>query len=492
VIADRDGAAAPLAHRVASPAAAPISTGRADRVPAAQKIGFGLGSFLDMWGHWLYQSMAFHVFNVFLGVAPGLISTVIFLKIAVDAVSDALFGWLSDNTRTRWGRRRPFILVGGVLAGIGLPLMFAVGRGWSEHEYFVFMLVSTCLYVPVMSCFNMPWSSLGAEMTPDYHERTRVMSVKNAIQKLPELAMFVAAQFTTLAYFNDASGKPDILLGAQVYTSLLGGVMVVVSVAIFLLTRERYYDSVVARGPQRVPFKDTLYRTLRNKPFRQMLGTMLAYNMATSMVGLLGYYATVYYVCGGNVVEATRWNSLMGMAGLVCGLAGIAFAARVARRWGKRHALQVTLVLGIFAFVGDWFFYNPALPWLQLLASGGVAFIGAGFWTIYGSAMADVIDDDELGSGQRREGSFAACGSWISKVGLALGNGASGWVLMFTGFDAKLPAQGEEALLLIRVFLSGIPICGLLVALYLVSRYVLTEQRMRDIRAELEARRGTV
>jgi GPH family glycoside/pentoside/hexuronide:cation symporter len=121
-----------------------------------------------------------------------------------------------------------------------------------------------------------------------------------------------------------------------------------------------------------------------------------------------------------------------------------------------------------------------------------VAFIGAGFWTIYGSAMADVIDDDELGSGQRREGSFAACGSWISKVGLALGNGASGWVLMFTGFDAKLPAQGEEALLLIRVFLSGIPICGLLVALYLVSRYVLTEQRMREIRAELEARRGTV
>ena len=135
----------------------------------------------------------------------------------------------------------------GVLSGIGLPLMFAVGRGWSDSEYFVFMLVSTCLYVPVMSCFNMPWSSLGAEMTPDYHERTRVMSVKNAIQKIPELAMFVAAQFTTLAIFNDASGKPDILRGAQVYTSILGAVMVLVSVAIFALTRERYYEAVVAR-----------------------------------------------------------------------------------------------------------------------------------------------------------------------------------------------------------------------------------------------------
>jgi GPH family glycoside/pentoside/hexuronide:cation symporter len=489
VIADADGASLTPRHAMAAPT---LQAAVADRVPTSQKIGFGLGSFLDMWGHWLYQSLAFHVFNVFLGVAPQLISMALGIKIFVDAVSDALFGWISDNTRTRWGRRRPFILVGGVLSGIGLPLMFAVGRGWSDTEYFLFILVSTCLYAPVMSCFAMPWNSLGAELTPGYHERTRVMSVKNAIQKIPELAMFVAAQFTTLAFFHDASGKPDILKGAQVYTAILGGLMVVVSILIFSLTRERYYDSVVARSTQRVPFKDTLYRTLKNRPFRLMLGTMLTYNMATAMVGLLGYYATVYYVCGSNVVEATKWNSLMGVAGLVCGLVGISFAGRVARAYGKRNALMTVLWLGIAAFVGDWFFYNPQLPWLQLLASGGVAFIGAGFWTIYGSAMADVIDHDELGTGQRREGSFAACGSWISKVGLALGNSASGWVLAFTGFDAKLPVQGEDAVLLIRVFLSGIPICGLLVALFIVKRYFLTEQRMHEIRTELEARRGTV
>ena len=493
MLADPEGAVAPLmpASAAAAPAA-PAPTPASDRVPLPQKVGFGLGSFLDMWGHWLYPSLAFHVFNVFLGVAPGLISTALGLKIFVDAVSDAMFGWLSDNTRTRWGRRRPYILVGGVLAGIGLPLLFAVGRGWSDSEYFVFMLVSTCLYVPVLSCFNMPWSSLGAEMTPDYHERTRVMSVKNAIQKLPELAMFVAAQFTTLAIFNDASGKPDILLGAQVYTAILGGIMVVVAVLIFSLTRERYYERVVARNHQRVPFKDTLYRTLKNRPFRQMLGTMMAYNLATAMVGLLGYYATVYYVCGGNLAEATKWNSMMGVAGMVCGLAGIPFAGWVAKRWGKRNALMTVLSLGIAAFIGDWFFYNPSLPVLQLFASGGVAFIGAGFWTIYGSAMADVIDHDELDSGQRREGSFAACGSWISKVGLALGNMISGWILQFTGFDAKLPVQDEQAIFLIRVLLSGVPICGLVVALVVVSRYFLTEQRVHEIRTQLEARRGTV
>src|SRR4051812_29825989 len=225
----------PVAAATAPPAV-PDLAARSDRVPTPQKLGYGLGAVIDMWGHWLYSSLAFHVYNVFLGMAPGLISTAQMIKILVDAGSDALFGWVSDNTRTRFGRRRPFILVGGVLAGIGLPLMFAVGRDWTQTQYFIFMLVSMVIYVPVMSCFNMPWVSLGSEMTPDYHERTTVMAIRNAIQKLPELSMFFAAQFTTLAIFNDATtGKPDILRGAQTYCAILGAIMVAVSIAIFLL-----------------------------------------------------------------------------------------------------------------------------------------------------------------------------------------------------------------------------------------------------------------
>ena len=93
-----------------------------------------------------HQSLVFHVFNVFLGVAPGLISTALMVRALVDAGSDAIFGWLSDNTRTR-GRRR-FILVGGILAGIGLPLMFAVGRDWTEGQYFAF----SCSFPPACTC----------------------------------------------------------------------------------------------------------------------------------------------------------------------------------------------------------------------------------------------------------------------------------------------------------------------------------------------------
>jgi len=473
-------------------AAANTPEAPADRVPMPQKVGYGLGSVLDMWGHWLYPSLAFQVYNIFLGMSPGLISTAQAIKIIVDAASDVLFGWVSDNTRTRFGRRRPYILVGGVLAGIGLPLMFAVGRGWTETEYFVYMLVSTLLYVPVMSCFNMPWVSLGSEMTPAYHERTSVMSIKNAIQKLPELGLFFAAQFTTLAVFRDASGKPDILRGAQVYCTALGVVMVVAAVLIFVLTRERYYEHLVARRQRKIPLADTLWRTLRFRPFRQMLFIALAYAVGTAMVSALGYYATVYYVCKGDVPLGAAWNFKMGVAGMAFGLAGIPFFNRVARHFGKPRGLCLVLVLAIAAFIGDWWFYDPEHPALQLLACGCVAFTGAGFWVLTGSIIADVVDADELETGARREGSFAACQSWITKVGIATGVFCSGWILQFTGFDVKLPVQSEHAILMMRILLTGIPVLGLVVALLIALRFPLTEGRMHDIRMRLEAQRGTV
>ena len=439
----------------------------------------------------------------------------LFLNRLFDAASDPLFGWLSDNTRSRFGRRRPYILVGSTLAGLGLPLLFFVKPGWSDMGYFWFMLASSAVFIPVMSCFYMPYQSLGAELTPDYHERTSVFSFRYTVQKIPEVAMMYAAQFTTLAVWTGASTisvfdrlkrlltsaaawrvavneKPNVLLGAQVYCAILGLLMVVAGVVVFALVRERYYDKL-AQKQERISITETLWKTLRCRPFRLELLMVLAQAIGLSMVGTLGYYDTVYYVCKGDIAMGAHWNFYMGIAGMVLGFLGIRVYASIAGRFGKIRAMMASLLTAIVVFVGTWWFYDPNLPWLQPLASGFIAFTGAGFWTLDGSIGADVMDYDELQTGKRREGAFSACKSWIVKVGMALGALASGEVLSRTGFDAKLgAAQTEHALFMIRFLLAFIPVIGLVVAAVALSRFSLTEAKMVEIRRQLEAKRGTV
>jgi glycoside/pentoside/hexuronide:cation symporter, GPH family len=486
----------------------------ADRVPIAQKVGYGLGSLHDMWGHWLYPTMAYPVFNIYLGVSPALVARALFMTRIFDAVSDPLFGWLSDNARTRYGRRRPFILVGSVLAGLCLPLLFLVGPGWAEWGYFEFMVASSALFMPLMSCFYMPYQSLGAELTPDYHERTSVFSYRFAMQKLPEVAMMYAAQFMTLTVWVGATShnvgsrvaqlltstsawraavdeKPNMLLGAQVYCALLGALMVIAGVGVFALVRERYYGKL-AKRQHKVSFRDML-TTLRCRPFRRQLLMVVAFQMGTGVVGTLGYYDTVYYVCRGDVALGAHWNFLMGLSYMGVGLLGVPAYGFLAHRFGKKRAILSVLLTAVLVYASTFWLYDPRFPALELFASGSISFINAGFNMLDGSIMADVMDCDEIETRTRREGSFSACKSWIMKVGMAIGAWASGEILLSTGFDSKLgPAQSEHALFMIRLLLAAVPIAGLVLACVAMWRFPLTEASMSDVRRRLEARRGAV
>jgi glycoside/pentoside/hexuronide:cation symporter, GPH family len=497
-------------------AVASDTTPQADRVPTNQKIAYGIGSVPDLWGTWLYPGLVWQVFNIHLLVSPSLISTALMITRVFDGVTDPLFGWLSDNTRTRWGRRRPYILIFSIICGLTFPLLFFVTPGWgSTHislpihfsvwrivvdlrdvtisNYFWFMLGSFGLYISLLSGYTTPFNALGAELTPDYHERTRLMAVRQALQRPFEIAMFSAAAFTTLSWFNDANGKPNILLGAQVYCAILGVGMIIAGIITFAVVRERYYDTVVAHKKDKVSILDAFGRTLKCRPFRSQLTMILAYGMGTIMVGSLGYYNTVYYVCGGDVARGNRWNFLMGWSNMGLALVGIGFFTWIARRFGKRHAMRCMQIAALLVFVGAWWLYDPDLPWLQPFASGLIAFTGVGFWMLSSSMVADVIDYDELETGQRREGAFKACESWFMKLGMALGVGMSGYILDATGFDAKLEGnQSPQAIFWIRFTFSAIPVAGLLLAMFALSRYRLTQERMAEIRAQLEARRGKV
>jgi GPH family glycoside/pentoside/hexuronide:cation symporter len=494
----------------ASPVTAPE-----DRVPLAQKLGYGLGTFFDMWGHWLYPTIAFQIFGLYLGTSPFLIGWAVILNRIFDAVSDPVFGWLSDNARTRWGRRRPYMLAGAVAAGLGLPLLLAVAPGWSQHNYFFFMLLSSAVYLPMVSCFNMPYQSLGSELTPDYHERTSVFAFKNAVQKIPELGLFFFGRFFSMAVWVGADNSnvvdrlkqlltadawrsaPDgahvnMLLGAQVYLGLCGLIMLVAGFTCVALVRERYYSKLVAGKQARISIKETLWQTLRCRPFLIQKIMDMGYNMGLSMVGTLGLSATIYYVCAGNKSEGNWWNFWMGVSGMVLGFLGIPAFAAIARHLGKRQAMMGVLGSAILVFLASWWLYTPAIVWLQVFASGSIAFIGAGYWMLSGSIGADVMDFDELEGGRRREGSFAACSSWINKLAMAGGAGISFFILGWVGFDSNVAVQTGHTIFMIRFLFAAIPIAGLTFSIFALLRFPLTQEKMAEIRQQLEARRGKV
>ena len=470
-----------------------------DRLPILTKMTYGLGTALDMWGLWLYPSVAFAVFNMYLGVAPWLVGLALTLIRVFDAIVDPVVGWVSDNLRTKHGRRRPFILIAGILSGLCLPILFWVSPGWVNIKFlgvsvvFWYMLGSNLVYIPIISSFTVPYYSLSNEMTPDYEERTSIMAYRSMSQKISELGNFYALRFTNLAWFLiPGTGQKNTLLGIQVYTAILGVVMAIFAIIIFFKTKERYYDKVVVKVKERISILSGFGETLRNKSFRQMIIMGGAFTLGTSMVGSLGYYATVFYVSAGDKIIGDNWQFWMGVAFMVGGLIGVPLHVFLAHHIGKRHAAVVACCIGICGYGGSWFLYTPAIQWLQTIASGLMGMCAASLWMLHSSIGADIIDDDELNTHERREGSFTACASYILKLGNSLGYYFSGLILTWVGFTWKLKVQAPETILGIRASLASLPIAGLVVAIIFVMRVPLTKQKVEEIRRKLEERRGQV
>jgi glycoside/pentoside/hexuronide:cation symporter, GPH family len=482
---------APGAEEPASDATAGSPPVKQDHLPTSTKVAYAMGGTTDIFGHWLYNGMVDGVFNIFLGVSPTRVSMVRAAMLAADAFSGLLFGWLSDNTRTRWGRRRPWVLFGSIAAGLGLPCLFLARSTWSPTEIFWYMILSALIYSPIIAAYNTPYQSLGFELTPDVDERTAVMAYRGFTQKAAGAALQGGMWFATSPMWTDpATGKPDIARGAMWWAAIAGLFMIVSGIANFVFVRERYYAKVQNQG-QASLFK-MFGDAARNKPFLVLLGTRLVYAIPTGLHGTLSFYAMTYHVYGGDLTAASPMHFWSSVSYMLAGFVGIFVARKVAAVVGKKRTLYATLATGLVAFGSYWWLYTPDSPWLTLIATGLNGFSATGLWVVLPSMEADVVDYDELHSSQRRESAFTATASWVMKVGMMFSMVIGGPLLEASGFDARLPTQTPDAVLGIRVLTVVIPVIALTIALILVKLYPLTTERTNAIRAELEARRGTV
>jgi len=464
-----------------------------DRVPFWQKVAYGLGGPVEGTAIWIPQGNLTPVFNIAMGMNPALLGLILMLWRIWDAVADQVMGNISDNARTRWGRRKPFIVVGAILTGITMPLIWWMPAGLPEWQMFAWLLVGGIIFYTCFAVWAMPYYSLQLEMSPDYNERTNITAYRAYAQQLLQLAAGWILALATLPFFSRLpDAQPDLANGMRYISIGLGILTVGLGVLPGLFVKERYYEKETSHQPKQELWKG-LKQTLSTRPFLWIILIVFTKTFGFGLVGTLGFYLNAYYACKGNLVQAATISGVIGTMLFAPNLLAIPVCTWIANRWDKRTLLYVTVVSGMLGSLSVYFFVTPANPWLQVIPALLTGPIGIGLWLVVPSMQADVADYDELMTGKRREGSFSAVFSWTFKASSALTGGLSGIILVMTGFHIEQGAsQNPIVLENLKLLYIGIPILFLIFCLFAISHYNLTRERMQEIRAELEARRGVI
>ena len=476
------------------------ATAPADRLPVHQKLVYGLGAFVNNLLAAASGGMMI-VLNLGLGMNPALVGLLGALPRLTDAMTDPVMGYISDNTRTRWGRRRPYIFVGAIAAGLTFALLWHLPDGRSESFYFWYFLIGSIIFYLAYTVFATPWVALGYELTPDYHERTRLMGVQNF---MGQLAYVVAPWF--LLFMQNERFFDNMVEGAAGLAVIVAIVVAVVGVMPALFLRERFRDVAVAEAQERgladvgnvvmrnlAGFFRGFLVTIRSKPFLKLcLATFLVFN-GFMMVSSFQFYVIIYYVFGGDTVRGAEFAGWAGTVQSIATFGVIVLVTWLGTRIGKKRTFYVAIGVSMLGYALKWVCYSPENPWLVVLPAPLLAFGLGGLFTILPSMIADVVDVDELQTHERREGMYGSIFWWVVKLGMAAALAAGGLLLNATGFDVALQGnQSAHTITLMRLCDAFLPFLTSAVAIWAIATFSITEERAHEVRLALEARRGKV
>lgn len=459
------------------------TTAPEDRISIFQKAAYSIGSLVNQTQAAAIGAMVL-VLNLGLGMNPALVGLVGTIPRVLDAFTDPLIGYSSDNTRTKYGRRRPFIFFGALASGLFFAFLFQLYKGHTEMYYFWYFLIIQCFFVIAFAFYSIPLIALGFEMTPDYHERTRLQGVGNSVA---QLAWFLSPWLFTFMYTTK-----DLVHGVR-FIAVIIGVFIAAGGILPAIFNKEYFTNLPKPQKKHV-MKDFLNGcaiTLKNRPFVKLCAvTFLVFNgfmLASAFIT----YVIFFYDFGGDYAKGGILLGVYGMFSAFCMSCAIALITWITTKIGKRNTFLITIPISIVGYALKWIGYNPQHPYLLLIAAPFIAFGLGSVFTIISSMLADVCDLDELDNGTRREGTFGAIYWWMIKLGQAAASLISGILLNVTGFNIALGGhQTAHTLLYMRLCDIGIPIITSIIAIFIILTFDITEDKAYDIRKQLEARRG--
>ncbi|MDC6365145.1 MULTISPECIES: MFS transporter [Flavobacteriaceae] len=514
-------------------------TAAKDKVPVRQKAAFGAGHFVlnllpGVLGVYLqvFILTAFGMDPVWAGLLGG-------LPRIFDAITDPIMGFISDNTKSRWGRRRPYIFGGAIISGILFILMWQLDENASQTFNFWYVMILQILFLVGNTMFATPLVGLGYEMTSDYNERTRLMSLANS---MGQIAWMIVPWLYVI--IPDANTFDNPAQGVRTMAVIVGVVCIAFGILPAFFCRG--IDSAHMENRQEINFK-TLSANLKdlvkgikqvskNKPFMKLCGaTFLVFN-GFQLVAAFSVFIIVFYMNQGSWEQAGTWPAWFNtLNAMITAFLVIPIISKMATKWGKRKAFLISTFLSIIGYSLKWWgfdiqlndsfnqtafgqslnsgvasifnFLDPYLEsvgmtWFSVDASNGIpwlifvpiplfAFGMGGLFTLMMSMTADVCDLDELENGMpRKEGTFGAIYWWMVKLGQALAIILSGVILKIVGFDQNISQQAAETMSRLRIADIVVPATTAAMAMIVMWRYSLSEKRAKEIKAELVSRRG--
>ena len=413
-----------------------------NRIPMQQLIAYGFGGIIPIALFNIAGQLMGLIGNISLGLSALWLGVILIIPRLWDAISDPVVGHFSDNFRSRWGRRRPFLLIGGIAVAVSFVLMWWIPDGELVHSWFptesafqwfqlCYILLWLLIFFTACTIFEIPHGALGMEMTTDSHERTRLFSAKSFLGNLFAMSTPWLFALANMEYFKGPGGNEA---DGMKYVSIMIAVIIIpLSFWWFFTVREPGFK--VAAKQKKTAFWSDIKHTFKNKTFLRLVVIIFTLSMGFNFVNLLGYYIPIFYVFEGNKEAASTLLGINGTIWAITGLLAVFPLNWISPKIGKRKTLLVAIGLMCLAQLSKIVCYNQEYPYLvvipTILLSAGMLF----FFTLGSSMVGDICDEDDLKTGRRSEGSYYSIFWWFIKMGTALASFVAGLLIVFTQFD---------------------------------------------------------
>jgi len=406
-----------------------------------------------------------------LGISPWLAGLVLLIPRLWDAFTDPIMGAISDRTKSKMGRRRPYLLLGSILLGLSIAGLFNAPIDASEMHKAIYLLVFYLLASTAITIFDVPYSSMAAEMTNVYEERTSLIGYKSVAARLGILTVLFAVPVVFGKGENLASGFRMVGIGFGLF-------IVATGLASFFLTKNapRLENPV-----SEFSIRDEIKAVRENKPFRALWLVFLFQNLAigASATTLLYMLTLVIKVDGASI------GTFMAIGAIVATIFTPIWVI-IGRKMEKRKGYYLALTLSIITPL-PFLFIQPGATTALYVILFCVGIAEAANQLFPNAMVPDTVEVDELRTGERREGAFFGAWAFCRKLGMTAGAFLVSLMLSVFGLvkGGSYDVQPDSALLGVRLSYTILPIVLWIIAFLLLHRYKLSESSFNSIKKEI-------